>query len=60
MRNVANEHINFMANVYKIKEPHNFTQPQRQQEWRDVVDREIDALESNKTWSITDLPSEKK
>lgn len=60
MRNVANEHINFMANVYQIKEPHNFAQPQRQQEWRDVVDREIDALESNKTWSITDLPSEKK
>ena len=37
-------------------EPKSFKKAMQSQEWRDAMSREIQALEQNKTWTLTPLP----
>jgi len=40
-------------------EPQNYKEAKRHPEWLKAMESEIKALESNKTWEIMDLPSNK-
>lgn len=39
-----------------IEEPVNYTQAAKEKVWQEAMDCEIDAIERNKTWALTDLP----
>lgn len=53
-------HIAFMAAVLDITEPKYFRDAARITEWCVAMHKEIEALEANNTWDITDLSPGKK
>lgn len=50
----------FIAKVCEIQEPANFTEASQYPLWLEAMAKEIDALNSNHTWDLTDLPPEKR
>ncbi|KAL0423853.1 UNVERIFIED_CONTAM: putative mitochondrial protein [Sesamum radiatum] len=52
-------HSCFVEGLYVLQEPKDFCEAQEKQEWREAMQQEIDALERNKTWEISDLPQGK-
>lgn len=52
--------ISFIANVMKILEPSSYNEAKNHSGWVAAMNKEIEALEANDTWSITDLPKGKK
>lgn len=53
-------HINFVAALSANKEPRSYKEASQHERWRKATRDEIDALERNQTWEITDLPPGKK
>ncbi|KAJ3708504.1 hypothetical protein LUZ61_012209 [Rhynchospora tenuis] len=53
-------HRQFLAAVTAKKEPEHFGEAMKDSNWRKAMQTEIEALEHNNTWSIEDLPSNKK
>jgi len=53
-------HIAFIAAILDSKEPQHFKDAILIKEWCEAMSKEIDALEANHTWDITDLPHGKK
>ncbi|KAJ4818592.1 Retroelement pol polyprotein-like [Rhynchospora pubera] len=53
-------HRTFLAAVTAKKEPDHFGEAMKDINWRKAMQTEIEALERNNTWSIEDLPSNKK
>ncbi|KAK4404009.1 Retrovirus-related Pol polyprotein from transposon RE2 [Sesamum angolense] len=49
----------FVEGLSVLQEPKDFCEAQEKQEWREAMQQEIDALERNKTWEISDLPQGK-
>lgn len=60
MKCISTDTANFLASVYQVKEPSNYAQAKGHPEWEDAMKKELDALEKNNTWSITNLPRGKK
>ncbi|KAK4400359.1 Retrovirus-related Pol polyprotein from transposon RE2 [Sesamum angolense] len=52
-------HSCFVEGLSVLQEPKDFCEAQEKQEWREAMQQEIDALERNKTWEISDLPQGK-
>nr|XP_011463578.1 PREDICTED: uncharacterized protein LOC105351305 [Fragaria vesca subsp. vesca] len=57
---LSSPHRFFAANLSVHKEPTSFTQAVQIPEWRDAMCKEIDALQSNHTWSLVPLPPHKR
>ena len=53
-------HRNYLAAITKIVEPRYFHEAVKDIKWREAMAKEIEALELNKTWTIEDLPPNKK
>ena len=53
-------HKNYLAAITKIIEPRYFHEAVRNPKWREVMSREIEALELNNTWTLEELPVGKK
>ncbi|KAJ4771370.1 Retroelement pol polyprotein-like [Rhynchospora pubera] len=53
-------HRKFLAAVTAKKESEHFGEAMKDNNWRKAMQIEIEALERNNTWSIEDLPSNKK
>ncbi|KAJ4747387.1 Retroelement pol polyprotein-like [Rhynchospora pubera] len=53
-------HRKFLAAITAKKEPDHFGEAMKDINWRKAMQTEIEALERNNTWSIEDLPSNKK
>ena len=49
-----------LATITKECEPVSFSEAMKDGQWRQTIQDEIQALENNGTWNITDLPSGKK
>ncbi|CAM8889602.1 unnamed protein product [Rhodiola kirilowii] len=49
----------FLAQVTALKEPTTYLQASKDPQWQEAMSLEIDALEKNKTWILTDLPQGK-
>lgn len=50
----------FLASIIAGTEPTTFRDAVAYKEWREAMQKEIDALEKNKTWTVTTLPPGKK
>ena len=50
----------YLTTVAKIMEPRYFHEAVQDVNWREAMVKEIKALETNKTWTFTDLPPGKK
>ncbi|KAL0355837.1 UNVERIFIED_CONTAM: Copia protein [Sesamum radiatum] len=59
--NISLTHIHscFVEGLSILQEPKNFSEAQARQEWREAMQQEINALERNETWEISDLPQGK-
>ena len=53
-------HKNYLAAITKIMEPRYFHEAVKDVKWREAMAKEIEALEINKTWTVEDLPPNKK
>uniref|UniRef100_A0A803LR03 Uncharacterized protein n=1 Tax=Chenopodium quinoa TaxID=63459 RepID=A0A803LR03_CHEQI len=49
-----------MSEVIKTSEPKSFKQAMKKQEWVNAMNEELEALDNNNTWEITDLPEGKR
>ncbi|XP_074287929.1 uncharacterized protein LOC141613093 [Silene latifolia] len=56
---ISSAHQHFLAAITNDTEPTSFKEAIRDSKWKKAMEEEIDALETNKTWSIVDLPPEK-
>ncbi|GMH16026.1 hypothetical protein Nepgr_017867 [Nepenthes gracilis] len=50
----------FSATITSHSEPQTYAQAIRNEKWREAIENELNALEQNKTWTITNLPFGKK
>lgn len=46
----------FLAAIMTHDEPKHFSQAIKIPQWREAMKKEIDALEANGTWTLTQLP----
>ncbi|XP_074288906.1 uncharacterized protein LOC141614050 [Silene latifolia] len=56
----STKHKCFLAAVTKNHEPSNFRDAMQDPQWKKAMKSEVDALERNKTWTLVDLPPNKK
>ncbi|GKA45943.1 retrovirus-related pol polyprotein from transposon TNT 1-94 [Tanacetum coccineum] len=49
----------FIHNLNKYVEPHTYTQATKDKKWVEVMQKELQALEANKTWELTLIPPHK-
>ncbi|KAL0452307.1 UNVERIFIED_CONTAM: hypothetical protein Slati_1208800 [Sesamum latifolium] len=57
---LSKAHNAFLAAISTTDEPKSFHQAVKHTHWRQAMQQEIQALEANKTWSLTQLPDGKK
>ena len=53
-------HKTFLTAVSQITEPTNYDQASQDSEWVNAMNKELEALEKNDTWTIMPLPDNKK
>ena len=53
-------HRDFLSSISQEKEPINYTEAMKDSLWREAMQSEIHALETNGTWIVTKLPPGKK
>jgi len=59
-KHTSSTHTAFLLSLSTISEPQTYNQAVQHSCWRDAMDKEVSALESNKTWILTELPPNKK
>lgn len=57
---LSSSHKAFSVNLSLVKEPRSFSQAVLDPKWRDAMNREIQTLQDNQTWSVVPLPPHKK
>ncbi|KAL0418446.1 UNVERIFIED_CONTAM: Retrovirus-related Pol polyprotein from transposon RE1 [Sesamum radiatum] len=53
-------HMRFLAQVEAVHEPRSFKEANQSSHWREAMNKEIEALEKNSTWELTELPAGKR
>ena len=46
--------------LLRIEEPNNYDQDEKEIDWKKAMQAEMDAIEKNRTWVLTDLPHGRK
>jgi len=57
---LSNAYRNYLATITKVVEPRYFHEAVYDVKCREAMEKEIEALELNKTWTIEDLPPDQK
>lgn len=52
-------YVNFLANISAVCEPCSYSQAVKDIEWVQAMEKELQALEKNRTWEVTELPPNK-
>ena len=55
----SHSHRSFVTNIIEHQEPQSYSQAMKSVQWRDAMEKEIQALESNNTWSLSSFPEGK-
>ncbi|KAK4411628.1 Retrovirus-related Pol polyprotein from transposon RE1 [Sesamum angolense] len=55
----SSAHMLFLAQVNAVQEPKSFLEATKHAHWREAMGKEIEALERNDTWDLTELPKGK-
>ncbi|GJR69613.1 RNA-directed DNA polymerase, eukaryota, reverse transcriptase zinc-binding domain protein [Tanacetum coccineum] len=58
--NLSIENFMFSTSLNKIKEPATYSEAAKDSRWVEAINLEMEALNRNETWIITDLPSNRK
>jgi len=58
--NFSSAHQAYLAAITKVVEPWHFSEVVKDANWREAMAKEIEALETNQTWKLTELPPGKK
>nr|CAD1835727.1 unnamed protein product [Ananas comosus var. bracteatus] len=58
--NLSQSHKAFVVALDENIEPRNYSQAMKDPRWRDAMAQEINGLEDNGTWTVEDLPPNKK
>ncbi|GJV13759.1 ribonuclease H-like domain-containing protein [Tanacetum coccineum] len=58
--NLSSDNYSFVTNLNKTYEPKSYKEAATDPRWVDAMNSEMEALNRNKTWIITDLPSGRK
>lgn len=58
--NFSKSHKLFLTKIDEIKEPTHYHEAARDTNWKEAMNKEIEALENNGTWKIVQLPNGKK
>jgi hypothetical protein len=58
--NFSLAHRGFLSSICSTDEPRTFSQAVKSPLWREAMEKEIEALEKNDTWSLISLPPNKK
>ncbi|KAL0435616.1 UNVERIFIED_CONTAM: Retrovirus-related Pol polyprotein from transposon RE1 [Sesamum radiatum] len=53
-------YLSFVASLSILQEPRTYSEAVLHKEWREAMNAEIEALELNKTWQLTPLPTGKR
>ncbi|GJU12707.1 RmlC-like cupins superfamily protein [Tanacetum coccineum] len=53
---IPQQHIAFLANVFAQPEPTRYQQAIQHPGWVEAMNKELEALEKNNTWTLTELP----
>jgi len=56
---LTTKHLNYVLAISSNEEPHNYNEAIRKPEWCEAMKKEIQALEENETWILTNLPQGK-
>ncbi|KAK4384875.1 Retrovirus-related Pol polyprotein from transposon RE2 [Sesamum angolense] len=56
----SSAHMLFLAQVNAVQEPKSFLEATKHAHWREAMGKEIEALERNDTWDLTELPKGKR
>uniref|UniRef100_A0A803N1T8 Retrotransposon Copia-like N-terminal domain-containing protein n=1 Tax=Chenopodium quinoa TaxID=63459 RepID=A0A803N1T8_CHEQI len=56
----SSDFIISLNNVMKVVKPTNYSQASANKEWKEAMEEELSALDSNITWKFSDLPTNKK
>lgn len=52
---VSNARVNFLANLFHVKEPHSYDVACKSPHWVHAMQKELKALKLNQTWELTAL-----
>jgi hypothetical protein len=58
-QHLSTEHAAFFIAISDVHEPHNFQEANSNDEWRQAMHGELQALDQNQTWSVVKLPKDK-
>lgn len=58
--NISTRHYNLLSHIYLNHEPGNYEEAKDIKQWVDAMEEELQALKSNDTWDVTELPKGKK
>ena len=59
LSHLSHSHCAFLTNIIAHQEPRSYSQAMKYSEWCNAMAKEIQALESNNTWSLCSLPDGK-
>lgn len=57
---LSSPHAAYLLSLSTISEPHAYAQVVKYPSWQEAMDKEIEALQNNNTWILTELPLDKK
>ena len=59
-RSYSTEYKASLCNVFKVVEPRNYKEASKEEGWTEAMNKELEALEVNEIWKLTQLPAGKK
>ena len=60
LTHLSQDFVTSLLSVLQVPEPYTYSQAKNSPKWMEAMNKELEALEANDTWSLTTLPPNKK